>query len=71
MNQFTGLSDFFTSFMLNGLSTMYTIDSEILSMDDDLKEADWGALAATTGGIIRLITNFDSIQAAMDDDVFL
>lgn len=47
--------------MLNGMSTMYTIDTEINNMDDDLLEGDWGSLAATTGGIFRLLTNFDSI----------
>jgi hypothetical protein len=57
--------------MLNGLSTMYTIDSEILSMDDDALEGDWGNLAKTVGGVIRLLTNFDSIQARLDDDVYL
>ena len=57
--------------MLNGLSTMYTIDSEILGMDEDALAGDWGALARTTGGILRLLTNFDSIQAKMDNDVYL
>jgi hypothetical protein len=36
LNQFIDISDFLTSFLLNGLSTMYTIDSEIINMDKDL-----------------------------------